>query len=140
MACASPVILKMSPLSVLIVGVADWVVDTNRFVTLLFVSVDVDDIVGTVTPSTATTPADTREIVVSEECPSSMFPVVVIVARVGLSPLYTMSQSVTAVLNCAFVPVIPTIEDWSPVLLHKIFNAVTLPLKVVSPVVGFISS
>ena len=38
-ACASPVIVKISPLSVLIVGVADWVVETTRLVILLFVSV-----------------------------------------------------------------------------------------------------
>ena len=41
MACASPVIWNMSPLSVLIVGVADCVIITTRFVTLLFVRVSV---------------------------------------------------------------------------------------------------
>lgn len=35
-ACASPVIWNMSPLSVLIAGVADWVVATTRFVIRLF--------------------------------------------------------------------------------------------------------
>lgn len=55
--------------------------------------------VPTFTPSTAILPADTREIVVSVACPSSIFPVVVIVPRVGLSPEYTILPSVTAVSN-----------------------------------------
>lgn len=76
-ACASPVIVKISPLSVFMVGVADWVVDTTRLVTRLLVSVDVELIVGTLIHSTATTPADTREMVVSVAFPSSMAPVVV---------------------------------------------------------------
>lgn len=63
----------------------------------------------TFTPSTAILPADTRDIVVSEASPSSILPVVVIVARVGLSPEYTILPSVTAASNCDFVPVIPTI-------------------------------
>lgn len=49
-------------------------------------SVLVLDSVGTVTPSTAITPADTRDMVVSLALPSSIFPVVVIVPSVGLSP------------------------------------------------------
>lgn len=55
-------------------------------VRVLLVSVLVLLIVGTVTPSTAITPPDTRDIVVSEALPSSIFPVVVIVPSVGLSP------------------------------------------------------
>lgn len=46
----------------------------RRGFVLLFVSVEVDDIVGTVTPSTAITPADTRVTEVSEAWPSSMEP------------------------------------------------------------------
>lgn len=42
-----------------------------------------------------------------------------------IASVYTISPSVTAVLNCALVPVIPTIEVWSPVLVP-----VTLPLRV----------
>lgn len=49
----------------------------------MFVSVFVLLIVGTVTHSTAITPADTRDIVVSLALPSSILPVVVIVQRVG---------------------------------------------------------
>ena len=33
------------------------------------------------------------------------------------NPVGTRSASVTAVLNCASVPVMPTIEVWSPVLV-----------------------
>jgi len=71
-ACASPVMVKISPLSVFIVGVADCVVDTTRLVIRLFVRVDVELSVGTVNHSTAMTPADTREIVVSVACQSSI--------------------------------------------------------------------
>jgi len=77
MACASPVMVNISPLSVFMVGVADWVVDTTRLVIRLLVSVDVELIVGTVIPSTATTPADTRDMVVSVAFQSSMAHVVI---------------------------------------------------------------
>jgi len=58
---------------VFIAGVADCVVVTTLFVTLLFVSVLVEDIVGTVTHSIATTQALTLDIVVSVACHSSIF-------------------------------------------------------------------
>ena len=47
-------------------------VTTTRFVTLLFVNVDVEDIDGITTPSIAMTHAELRERVVSEALPSSM--------------------------------------------------------------------
>ena len=56
---------KMSPLSVLIVGVADWVVVTTRGCFRLFVNVFVELMEGMTTPSTAITPAWERVIVVS---------------------------------------------------------------------------
>ena len=68
----------------LIVGVAEDVVEPYRGVTLLLVKVLVAEIVSTVTPSTAITPPDTLDIVVSEALPSSIFPVVVTVATVML--------------------------------------------------------
>ncbi len=50
--------------------------ESTREVILLFVSVFVAEIVSTTTPSTAMTPADDREIVVSDTAPSSIVPVV----------------------------------------------------------------
>ena len=66
-----------SVISVSITAVASSVVVTTRFVIRLFVSVLVLLIVGTVTPSTAITPAALRDIVVSDACQSSIVPVVV---------------------------------------------------------------
>ena len=66
----------------LIVGVAEDVVVPVRFVTRLFVSVFVLEILGITTPSTASTPAAERDSVVSEACPSSILPVVVAVVPV----------------------------------------------------------
>jgi hypothetical protein len=43
-------------------------------VSVLLVSVSVDEVVTIFTPSIAATPADTLEIVVSEACPSSIDP------------------------------------------------------------------
>ncbi len=57
-----------------IVGVAEDVVVPVRGVILLLVSVFVDEIEGITTPSTAITPAELREIVVSVACPSSKEP------------------------------------------------------------------
>jgi len=68
------VIVYISTLSVLIVGVAEEVVVPTRFVIRLFVSVFVEEIVGTATPSTANTPAEERDKVVSEAFPSSSEP------------------------------------------------------------------
>lgn len=68
--------MYISTLSVLIVGVAEEVVVPTRLVILLFVSVFVEEIVGTTTPSTANTPAEERERVVSEALPSSIEPAV----------------------------------------------------------------
>lgn len=61
-----------SVISVSITAVASSVVVTTRFVIRLFVSVLVLLIVGTVTPSTDITPADTRAILVSDACHSSI--------------------------------------------------------------------
>lgn len=61
-----------SVISVSITAVASSVVVTTRFVIRLFVSVLVLLIVGTVTPSTDITPADTRAILVSDACQSSI--------------------------------------------------------------------
>lgn len=72
MAWASPVMWATSVLSVLITGVADCVTAGARFVTRLFVSVFVEDMLGMTTPSTASTPAAERESVVSDAFPSSM--------------------------------------------------------------------
>ena len=64
-ATARLVIWNISALSVFIEGVADDPTALIRRVTRLLVRVLILDVVGTVTPSTAITPADTREIVVS---------------------------------------------------------------------------
>ena len=61
-----------SVISVSITAVASSVVVTTRFVIRLFVSVLVLLIVGTVTPSTDITPADTRAILVSDACHNSI--------------------------------------------------------------------
>ena len=49
----------------LLAGVAEEATVSTLFVIRLFVSVFAEEIVGTVTPSTDITPADTRAIVVS---------------------------------------------------------------------------
>jgi hypothetical protein len=87
-----------------------------------------------VIPSTATTPDDTREIVVSDACPSSILPVVVIVPSVGLSDTYTIFQSVTAVSSCAFVVV--TILVPREMLLFVRVSVVALPTSVSLAPVG----
>lgn len=56
----------------LLAGVAEEATVSTRFVTRLFVTVSVLDVVSKFTPSTAILPADTREIVVSVACPSSI--------------------------------------------------------------------
>ena len=61
-----------SVISVSITAVASSVVVTTRFVIRLFVSVLVLLIVGTVTPSTDITPAETRAIEVSVACHNSI--------------------------------------------------------------------
>lgn len=86
MASASAVIVTQSQLSVLIVGVPLDVIEVILFVTLLFVSVFVLEIVGTVTPSTDITPADTLAIVVSDACPSSIDPTQIAVDVEATSP------------------------------------------------------
>jgi len=70
----------------LIVGVPLDVIVVILFVTLLFVSVFVLEIVGTVTPSTDITPADTLAIVVSDACPSSIDPTQIAVDVEATSP------------------------------------------------------
>lgn len=63
-----------SVISVSMTAVASSVVVTTLLVIRLLVSVFVLDIVGTVTPSTAITPADTRAILVSDACHNSIEP------------------------------------------------------------------
>ena len=76
-AVPSPVKFIISTLSVFVVGVAPGAfVVVSLLVTLLFVSVFVEDMEGTTTPSTASTPAALLERVVSEAAPSSMVPAV----------------------------------------------------------------
>lgn len=55
------------------------------------------------------------------------------VHSVGLSDTYTIFPSVTAVSNCAFVHVIPTILVWSHVLVQERLLAHTVPAIVVLP-------
>jgi len=99
-ACASPVIWNISPLSVFIAGAAACVVTTTRLVTRLFVSVLVLIIVGIVTPSTAITPAAAREIVVSVACP--MFTPV----NCGLSLVHSpIKVGIAVTLSSSITPV-----------------------------------
>lgn len=75
-----------SVMSVSITAVESSVVVTTRFVIRLFVSVLVLLIVGTVTPSTDITPADTRAILVSDACHSSIDPTHSAVAVLAVIP------------------------------------------------------
>lgn len=103
-------------------------------------------------PSIAATHALTRVIVVSVECQSSILPtqsavlVLAVIPATGshvqfvsvpedgvhrASPEYRKFPSVQAVSNCAFVPVMPTIDVWSPVFVPLRFVADILPVTVV---------
>lgn len=142
-ACAKPVIVNMSPLSVFIVGVADCVVDTTRLVIRLFVRVDVELMVGIVTPSTAITPADTREIVASEAFQSSMFPVVVRFATKAFPESSTVAEEF-----CISFPVVESkraialsVEDAGQTTSHEplaVLAIVTTPSAPVPVVVSVI--
>lgn len=61
----------------LLAGVAEEATVSTLFVTRLFVTVSVLDVVNKFTPSTAILPADTREIVVSVACHTSTDPTVI---------------------------------------------------------------
>mgnify|MGYP003423639339 FL=1 len=70
----------------LLAGVAEEATVSTRFVIRLFVSVLVLDIVGTVTPSTDITQADTRAIEVSLACHSSIEPTHIAVDVLAVIP------------------------------------------------------
>lgn len=123
-ACAKPVIVNMSPLSVFIVGVADCVVDTTRLVIRLFVRVDVELMVGTVTPSTAITPADTLDMVVSVACPSSMLHVVVeFVVPFEIVPEKVVFQFFNTVIASLLAPVHVPFQTTSSLSVEIGFDA-----------------
>ena len=84
----------------LLAGVAEEATVSTRFVTRLFVTVSVLDVVSKFTPSTAILPADTREIVVSVACPTFT------PANCGLSLVQSpMSAGIAVTLISSTAPV-----------------------------------
>ena len=104
-ACASAVIWNISPLSELMAGVADCVVVTTLLFTRLLVSVSVEDIVTTFTPSTAIFQALTLDRDVSLTCHNSILPDVVIVV-----PAIALAVQVTAFVQVSILRIAGAID------------------------------